>query len=351
MCSNSSRSDVGGVTRRAAMLGALAAPAAALAASGARRAEAQSAAGPTADGGAAAWPARPVRIIVPFGPGGAADTATRAFGARMSETLRQQIVVENRTGGNSVIAGSAALQAPRDGYTFLLNAAQHLINPVLLADLPFDYSTSFVPVSQLVYFPQVIAVRRDFPAVTIEEFVAYARANPGRITYGTPPAAGMAHMAGEVLMRELGFRMAHAPYRLATDAARDVGSGNLDAVLLTTSTIRPIIQAGRARVLAVTSAQRVAAYPDAPAIAERLLPGFEMNDWMGLFAPSGVPAPVVTRMGAAVAEAARDADVRARLEPLGAELVGSTPEEFARFLERQREVLTRVIREANIRLG
>jgi tripartite-type tricarboxylate transporter receptor subunit TctC len=145
--------------------------------------------------------------------------------------------------------------------------------------------------------------------------------------------------------------MTHAPYRQATDAARDVGAGNLDAVLITTSTIRPIVQAGRARVLAVTSARRVGAYPDAPAIAERLLPGFEMNDWMGLFAASGVPAPIVARMGAAVGDAARDPAVRARLEPLGAEMVGSAPEEFAGFLERQRELVTRVIREANIRLG
>ena len=122
-------------------------------------------------------------------------------------------------------------------------------------------------------------------------------------------------------------------------------------MLLTTSTIRPIAQAGRARVLAVTSARRSAAYPDAPTIAERLLPGFEMNDWMGLFAATGVPAPVIARMGVAVADAARDAAVRARLEPLGAELVGSTPEEFATFLARQREVLARIIREANIRLG
>jgi tripartite-type tricarboxylate transporter receptor subunit TctC len=338
-----------GVTRRAA-IGGLAAPAVATAMlGGVRGASAQSGRAAAGDGGV--WPTRPVRIIVAFGPGGAADTATRAFGARMSETLGQQIIVENRTGGNSVIAGSATLQSPRDGYTFLVDAAQQLINPLLLNDLPFDYRASFIPVSQLVYFAQVIAVRQDFPAATIEEFVAYARAHPGRITYGTPPAAGMAHMAGEVLMRELGFRMTHAPYRQATDAARDVGAGNLDAVLITTSTIRPIVQAGRARVLAVTSARRVGAYPDAPAIAERLLPGFEMNDWMGLFAASGVPAPIVARMGAAVGEAARDPGVRARLEPLGAELVGSTPEEFAGFLERQRELVTRVIREANIRLG
>jgi tripartite-type tricarboxylate transporter receptor subunit TctC len=332
------------IDRRAAL--GLAPAAAALAALAAARADAQ-----PAQPEAGAWPTRPVRIIVAFGPGGAADTATRAFGARMSETLRQQIVVENRTGGNSVIAGSATLQSPRDGYTFLIDAAQQLTNPLLVSDLPFDYRTAFVPVSQFVYFPQVIAVRRDFPAATIEEFVAYARANPGRVTYGTPPAAGMAHMAGEVLMRDLDFRMTHAPYRAATDAARDVGSGNLDAVLLTTSTIRPIAQAGRARVLAVTSARRSAAYPDAPAIAERLLPGFEMNDWMGLFAATGVPAPIVARMGAAAADAARDTGVRARLEPLGAELVGSTPDEFAAFLTRQREVLARVIREANIRLG
>jgi tripartite-type tricarboxylate transporter receptor subunit TctC len=150
------------------------------------------------------WPTRPVRLIVAFGAGGAADTATRALAGSIAQRLGQGVVVENRTGGNSVIAGSATVQAPRDGYTLLVDAANQLTNPLLIADLPFDYATAFTPVTQITRFPQVIAVRREFPAQTIEAFVDHARPHPETVTYGTPPAAGMAHLAGALFQRRAG---------------------------------------------------------------------------------------------------------------------------------------------------
>jgi len=297
------------------------------------------------------WPGRTVRWVVAFAAGGAADTAARAVAAKAQEIIGQSIVIENRTGGNATIAANAVLQSPADGYTFLIDAANQITNPLLMHDLGFDYRTAFAPVTQVANFPQVIAVRHDFPAQTIGEFIAMAKAKPNTISYGTPPAAGMGHLAGELFQRQAGIKLVHAPYRGGADAARDIMAGVVDAVLITTSSIKPPVMSGKARILAVTSAQRAAAYPDVPTLAESGFPGYEMNDWNGLFAASGVPQPIIQRMSAAVAEACRDAGVRTRMDPLGAELVGSTPEGFKAWLEAQRPVIARVVREAGITLG
>ncbi len=297
------------------------------------------------------WPSRTIRWIVAFAAGGAADTAARAVAAELQEALGQQIVVENRTGGNAVVAASALLQSPRDGYTFLIDAANQLTNPVLMRDVPFDYATSFVPVTQLSSFPQVIAVKHDFPARDIAEFIALARARPGTISVGTPPAAGMAHLALAAFEQAAGIRIVHAPYRGGADAARDITAGVVDAVLITTSSIRPPVQAGRARVLAVTSLARVPSLPDVPTLAESGFPGFDLNDWNGLFAAAGTPRAIIDRMGAAAGTAIRSAAVRARMDPAGAIMVGNTPQAFADWLAGQRGQLTRIIREAGITLG
>ena len=297
------------------------------------------------------WPARPIRWVVAFAAGGAADTAARAAGAKVGEILGQPVVIENRTGGNALVAAAAVLQSPADGYSFLVDAANQLTNPVLMRELPFDYRTAFAPVTQIASFPQVVAVRHDFPARTIEEFIAYAKDRPGTVSYGTPPAAGMAHLAGAQFQRLAGIRLVHAPYRGGADAARDIAAGVVDAVVITTSSIRPPVQAGRARILAVTSAHRAAAYPDVPTLAERGFPGFDMNDWNGLFAAAGVPPAILRRLAAVIGEACRDAGVKARMDPLGAEMVGSQPEDFTVWLEAQRPVVGQVIREAGITPG
>ncbi|RAI57304.1 Bug family tripartite tricarboxylate transporter substrate binding protein [Roseicella frigidaeris] len=301
--------------------------------------------------GQADWPSRPIRLIVAFAAGGAADTAARTCGQRMGEILGQSVVIENRTGGNAVIAANATLQSPRDGYTFLVDAANQLTNPALMKDLGFDYRTAFVPVSQFCLFPQVIAVKRDFPARTIGEFIALAKARPGGISYGTPPAAGMAHLAGEAFQKQAGIRLVHTPYRGGADAARDIAAGVVDAVVITTNSIRPPVQAGQARILAVTSLERVPTLPEILTLAESGFPGFDMNDWNGVFAAAGTPAPIIERLAAAIGQAARDPGVRQRMDASGAVMQGNTPAEFRRWLEAQRSLCEQVIREAGITLG
>lgn len=299
----------------------------------------------------AEWPTRPIRFIVAFAAGGAADTASRAMAAEMQEALGQNIIIENRTGGNATIAANATIQSPRDGYTFLVDAANQLTNPVLMRDLPFDYATAFVPVTQISSFPQVIAVKHDFPARTLAEFIAVAKARPNTVSVGTPPAAGMAHLALAAFAQQAGIRIVHAPYRGGADAARDIMAGTVDAVLITTSSIRPPVQAGRARVLAVTSLERIASLPDVPTIAEQGFPGYDINDWNGLFAATGTPAAIITRVAAAAGVAARSPAVRARMDPAGAIMVGNSPEAFANWLQGQRSTAVEVIRSAGITLG
>ena len=297
------------------------------------------------------WPKGPVRWIVAFAAGGAADTVARNVGARVSEIIGQQVVIDNRTGGNSLVAASAVLQAPRDGQTFLIDAANQVTNPFLIKDLPFDYATTWLPVTKLSDFPQVLAVKQEFPAKSFQEYVAAAKAKPGTISYGTPPAAGMGHMAGEELQRRAGIKLIHAPYRGGADAARDIGAGAIDSVIITTSSIRPPLASGRVRLLAVTSLKRVSIFPDVPTIAESGYPGYDMIDWNGLFAATGTPPALIARMQAVCAEAIKDAKVKERLDASGAVLTPNTPAEFKAWLEGQRTLLGKLITEGDIKLG
>jgi tripartite-type tricarboxylate transporter receptor subunit TctC len=295
------------------------------------------------------WPSRPVRFVLPFPPGGGADTVVRAVTDRIAELIGQPVVVENRTGGNAIVAASLVAQAPPDGYTFLWDGNNQLSNRALVKDIPFDYRTAFVPVTMTARFPHVLAVRVDFPARTFDEFIAHARANPGKVSVGTPPSGGMGHLAVKLLEARADIKLIHTPYRGGPDATRDVMGGQIDAVMLTTSTIRPALQAGKARILAVTSAQRVPLHADVPAIAERFT-GYDMDDWNGLFAPAGTPEPIVSKMNAAVAQALRDPAVVARIAPSGTILGASTPAEIRDWLARQRDIIEKIIRDGNITL-
>ena len=297
------------------------------------------------------WPKGPIRWVVAFAAGGAADTVARNVGARVSEILGQQVIIDNRTGGNSLVAAGAVLQTPRDGQTFLIDAANQVTNPFLIKDLPFDYPATWMPVTKLSDFPQVVAVKQDFPAKTIQEYIAAARERPATISYGTPPAAGMGHMAGEELQRRAGIKLIHVGYRGGADAARDIGAGAIDSVIITTSSIRPPLAADQARVLAVTSLKRAPIFPDVPTIAESGYPGYNMIDWNGLFAANGTPLELIARMQAVCTEAVKDSKVRERLDAAGAVLVADTPAAFKAWLEGQRTLLGTLITDANIKLG
>ncbi len=295
------------------------------------------------------WPARPIRLVVPFAAGGAADSAARAITPVMAQKLGQTIVVENRTGAGGSVGGGAVAQAAGDGYTLLWDASSHLVNPALMKGLPFDYA-AFVPVSLVVTFPGVLAVKADFPGRSVAEFIRQAKQRPGAISVGTQGNATAGHVGLLQFTRRAGIEVIHAPYRGGADAARDLAAGSIDAVFITTVSAGPIVDSGRARFLAVATLERIPSRPDVPTLAESGFPGFNSNEWAALFGPAGTPAPVVAALHAALAEALADAGVKQRLAQIGAVAIGSAPADFARFVREGREQMATLVREAGIRL-
>jgi tripartite-type tricarboxylate transporter receptor subunit TctC len=295
------------------------------------------------------WPTRPIRLVVPFAAGGAADSAARAITPVMAQRLGQTIVVENRTGAGGSVGGGAVAAAPGDGYTLLWDASSHLVNPALMKGLPFDYA-SFVPVSLVVSFPGVLAVKADFPGRSVAEFIRQAKERPGAISVGTQGNATAGHVGLLQFTRRAGIEVIHAPYRGGADAARDLAAGAIDAVFITTVSAGPIVDSGRARFLAVATLERVPSRPDVPTLAESGFPGFNSNEWAALFGPAGLPAPIVGRLHAALAEALADPGVKQRLAQIGAVPVGSAPDDFARFVRDGRAQMAALVKEAGIRL-
>ncbi|WP_246513897.1 Bug family tripartite tricarboxylate transporter substrate binding protein [Neoroseomonas soli] len=299
---------------------------------------------------AQSWPTRPVRVIVPFAAGGAADSAARTILPRMAERLPATFVVENRTGAGGSIGGGEVARSAADGYTLLWDASSHIVNHALLRGLTFDYTTAFLPISQVCTFPQVVAVKQDFPARDIAAFIARAKAQPNTINMGTQGNATAGHLGLARFAREAGIEVQHVPYRGGADAARDLAAGSLDGVFITALSARPVVESGRARFLAVATAQRQANLPDVPTLAESGLPGFDVSEWVGLFAPAGMPAEIAARLHEALAATLVEADVRARLDRLGAVPVGSMPADFSRFVTEGRAAMATLVRDANIRI-
>ncbi len=305
-------------------------------------------------GGLLAAPAvaqpRSVRMLVGFAPGGAADTVARLVAPRMAAVLGQPIVVENRTGASATVAAAAMAASPPDGTTLFLTTLTHAANPHLYRNLPFDYATAFAPVAQVVAFPQVLAVRRDFPATNLAEFIAVARGRPEPITYGTPGNATAQHMAGELFRLRTGIRLEHVPYRGGSDAARDLAAGVVEANFNSPATLAPAFASG-ARPIVAATARRILALPDLPTTAESGVPDMALTDWCGLFAPAATPPDVVRRTSEACAEALRAPEVTTRLAALSAEPVGSAPDAFRAFVAAESARLGEIIRAAGITLS
>ncbi|MBU8539773.1 Bug family tripartite tricarboxylate transporter substrate binding protein [Falsiroseomonas tokyonensis] len=296
----------------------------------------------------AAWPQRSIRLIVPFSAGGAADSAARVITPHMGQKLGQNFVVENRTGASGSLGGAEIARAT-DGHSFLWDASSHLVNPALLRGLTFDYATAFTPISLVVAFPSAIAVKTDFPATTLAEFVAAAKARPGAITVGTQGNATAGHLGLVAFARRAGIEVIHVPYRGGAAAAQDLASGAIDAVFTTLVSAGPVVDAGRARFLAVGTLERVESRPDVPTIAESGHAGFESNEWAGLFGPAGTPPAVVQALSDALVEAVAVPAIRQRLVQIGCVPMATRPADFARFVSEGRASMATLVREANIR--
>jgi tripartite-type tricarboxylate transporter receptor subunit TctC len=297
-----------------------------------------------------AWPQRPIRLIVAFAAGGAADSVARVLAPRLGERLGQSVVVENRTGGSGSNGGAVVAQAAPDGHTLLWDASSHVVNPSLLRGLSFDYTTAFLPITLATTFPQVLAVKAENPARSVADFVAQAKARPGTLNIGTQGNATAGHLALAQFQQLAGIEVTHAAYRGGADAARDLAAGVLDGAFITALSAGPVADSGRARLLAVATEARLASRPDVPTFAEAGVPGLTIAEWCALFAPAGTPAAIADRLHGAVTAALADPEVKARLDQLVAVPVGSSPTEFARFVREGRTSMAALVREARISL-
>ena len=300
---------------------------------------------------AQAWPSRPVRLIVPYPAGGGADTIARIVGGRLSEMWGQQVVIENRGGAGGNIASEAAARSAPDGYTLYLAGEFQSTNLHLYPRLNYDPIADFAPVSLIVQYPTAIVVPNSSPAKTLAEFIALAKASPGKLTMATPGHGTGPHLTGELFTRSAGIQLTHVPYRGAAPALQDLLPGRVDSFFNNIAPVMPLMQQGQLRILAVTTAKRTPAAPELPTVAESGMPGFDVAGWYAFFVPAKTPQDIVRKMHADTAKALAEEKLKARLEGLGLAVVGSNPDELGAYLKAEIAKWGPVIKDAGIRIG
>lgn len=296
-----------------------------------------------------AWPQRPIRLLVPYGPGGSSDVVARAVAVEMSRDLGQQVIVENKGGGQGSIATEEAARARPDGYTLILGHVGTLaVNPTMMPNLSYDPRRDFAPIILLAKLPMVFAVGAKVPAATLPEFVALARAKPGVLNYGSAGNGSAGHLAFEMLKTAAAIDVVHVPYKGTGAQVTDLLARNIDAAAAGIPGLLPHAQAGKIKIVAVGSAQRLPILPDVPTVAEQGYPGFESSQWFGLLAPAGTPQEAIARLQAAAQRALRTDAVRQRLAHDAAEPSGAGPAEFAAFIDAEERRWSQVVKDARL---
>jgi tripartite-type tricarboxylate transporter receptor subunit TctC len=295
---------------------------------------------------AQSFPSRPVKIVVPTSPGGATDAFSRALAPRFSEIWGQPVLVENRPGANQILGADHVSKSAPDGHTLLVSdASSFVINPHLYKKLPYDGVNGFTPITVLVRFPWVIAVHASVPANTFQEFVAYVKTNPGKLSYGSFGLGSSAHISVDYLKNLLGIDIVHVPYKGAGPAVTDLLSGQIQMMMVTPLLVEPHARAGRLKLVAAATAQRIPALPDLPTVAESGVPGYEAGTWFALVGPAGIPRDVVAKIYAATAKILGDPAFREQyVSKQWFEAVGNTPEQFADYLKSEYARWDRLIR-------
>jgi len=295
------------------------------------------------------YPTRPVHWIVPYPAGGSTDILARIIGGYLSEHLGQQFVIENRPGGGNNIGTEAVVRAAPDGYTVLLVNPAHGINATLYPKLTFNVIRDIAPVAGLMRVPNVMEVNPAVPAKTVAEFIAYAKANPGKINWATSGSGTSVHLSGELFKSMTGIDLTHVPYRGSAPALTDMISGTVQVMFDNMPSSLPHIQAGKLRALAVTTAARSEALPDVPTVAETV-PGYEASAWFGMGAPKGTPPEVIDKLNKGINAALQDGKIKARLAELGGILIPGTPADFGKVIADETDKWAKVIKSANVPL-
>jgi len=299
---------------------------------------------------AQSWPTKPIRLLVPFAPGGTSSIVARSIGAEMEKGLGQPIIIDNRPGGGGNVAMQEAARADPDGYTLIIGHIGTLaVNPFMFDKLPFDTNADFAAVSLLAKVPSIFVVHADVPAKDLREFVALAKSQPGKLNYGSAGNGSAGHLAMEYLKLVAGIDIVHVPYKGTGPNLIDLVAGRTQATAAGTPPLMPHVKAGKLRVIAVGSPKRLPTLPEVATVAEQGYPGFETTQWYGLNAPAKVPAAIIKRLADEAAKAARNSSVAERFKVDDAEPVGSTPEEYAAFISAEQKRWGEVVRKANVK--
>ncbi len=298
----------------------------------------------------AQYPDHPIKVIVPFAPGGGTDLVARTLGVAMAEDLRQAIVIDNKPGGSTIIGTDALAKSPADGYTLVVATLAHAVNPSLKAKLPYSQDKDFAPVILVGVSPNVVVVSADSPYKTFVDFLAAAKANPGKLSYASQGGGTSAHLAGELFNSMAGTKLTHIPYKGAGPALTDVIGGQVDVMFATASAVGSLVDAGKLRALAVTTPTRspTAQLSKLPTVAESGVPGYSAGSWYGYFAPAGTPTDVINKLNASIKKSAQSSAFKSRVEGEGLVIKTGTPEEFGKFVKAEELRWRAVIKNANI---
>ncbi len=304
--------------------------------------------GATAFAARAAFPEKPVRIIVPFAPGGGTDLIARTLGAGMAADLGQPVIVENRPGGGTIVGSEAVAKSAPDGYTVLIATFAHAVNPSLHAKLPYATDKAFAPVVLIGRGPNVLVVRADSPHHSVKDVIAAAKAEPHKLTYASQGNGTSAHLAGALFCDLARVEMTHVPYRGAGPALTDLLGGQVDMIFGTASAVGALVSQGRLRALAVTTAERSPAMPSVPTVAESGVPGYAAESWYGLYVPAGTPADVIARLNAATKKAAQGETFRHRVQDEGLAITTGSPAQLDAYVRGEETRWSRIVRENHI---
>ena len=297
------------------------------------------------------YPTKPIRIVVPFPAGGTTDVLARAAAQKLTEALGQAAVVDNRPGAGGNIGAELVAKSPPDGYTLLMGTVgTHAINPSLYPKMPYDHVRDFVPVILVAGVPNVLVINPSLPVNSVQELIAYAKANPGKLNFASSGNGTSIHLSAELFKTMAGVQMAHIPYKGSAPALQDLVGGQVQLMFDNLPSALALIKAGRLKALAVTSKERAAVLPDVPTIAESGLPGFEASSWFGLLAPAGTPQLVIAKLNAEIAKWLATPEAKEKLLAQGAIVAGGTPEDFARHIAAETTKWQKVVKESGAKI-
>jgi tripartite-type tricarboxylate transporter receptor subunit TctC len=296
----------------------------------------------------AAYPDKPIRLVVPFAPGGGTDTIARTLAAGMSTELGKQIIIDNKPGAGTILGTDAVAKSAPDGYNIVIATFAHAVNPSLVPKLPYAQDKAFAPITMIGKGPNVLVVRADSPYKTVKDIVDAARAKPGTLTYASQGNGTSAHLAGEMFTNLSRIQMTHVPYRGAGPAITDLMGGQVDMIFGTAAAVSPFVQSGKLRAIAVTSPQPSPSFKGIPTIAATV-PGYAVESWYGLYAPAGTPPDVIEKLSAAAKKAARSPEFAKRIEQEGLEVTASDPAELDRYVKAEEVRWRKIVKENNIK--